>query len=60
VAVAHSILVITWHLLTNDADYNRPRWGLLHPPHRQHPTRRDKLVHDLELMGYTVTVTKAA
>jgi len=21
VAVAHSILVITWHLLTNDADY---------------------------------------
>jgi transposase len=37
IAVAHSILVICWHLLHDDV--RRPRRRLLHPPQHRPPTR---------------------
>ena len=37
VAVGHSILVIAWHLLTDDCDYQRPGWRLLRPARHRSP-----------------------
>lgn len=59
-AVGHSILVIAWHLLTNEANYTDLGGDYFTRHIDNTPHRRDKLVHDLELMGYTVTVNKAA
>ena len=59
-AVAHSILVIAWHLLSNDADYHDLGADYFTRRIDNTPRRRDKLVHELETMGYTVTAVKAA
>ena len=56
VAVAHSIVVSAWHMLTNDVDYHD--LGAHYFDRRYdtaHETRR--LVHRLEALGNTVTLT---
>ncbi len=61
VAVGHSILVIAWHLLDRDVAYQDLGGDFyiqLHARHRQAYTNR--LVHQLENLGYTVDLTQAA
>lgn len=59
VAVGHSILVICWHLLTNDCDYEDlgRDWFA-----RRTDTvkRRDHLIRQLHNLGYGVTLTNLA
>jgi transposase len=58
IAVAHSILVICWHLLTNDHDYTDLGGDYFT---RRNPDRqRDRLIKQLHGLGYTVTLDKAA
>jgi transposase len=58
VAVGHSILVICWHLLTNNCDYNDlgPDWFT----NRGGDRHRDHLVRQLHNLGYRVTLDKVA
>jgi len=58
VAVAHSILVICWHLLTNDCDYNDlgGDWFTRRNTDRQ----RDRLIQQLTGLGYYVSLDKIA
>jgi transposase len=59
VAVAHSILVICWHLLTNDADYDD--LGGDYFTRRTNPDRqRDRAIEQLHGLGYQVTLNKVA
>ena len=59
VAVAHSMLVICWHLLINDADYSD--LGADYFTRRTDPDRqRDRLIKQLNGLGYRVTLDKAA
>jgi transposase len=59
VAVAHSILVICWHLLTERADYQD--LGGDYFTRRTNPDkRRDHLIAQLHNLGYRVTLNKAA
>jgi len=60
VAVGRSILVIIWHLLANpDARYHD--LGLDYVRQRTGPQRRTRAhVHQLEALGYTVTLTPVA
>jgi transposase len=59
VAVGHSILVICWHLLTDDADYQD--LGGDYFTRRASPDRRqDHLIRQLQELGYQVTLTKLA
>jgi transposase len=59
VAVGHSILVIAWHLLTDDADYNDLGGDYFSrgvDPNR----RRTALVKQLQSLGYVVTLKPVA
>ena len=60
VAVARSILVIIWHLLADPAD----RFTDLGPGYYQARTDKDKKIKNhirqIEALGFTVTLTKAA
>jgi transposase len=59
IAVGHSILVICWHLLTNDCDYNDlggDYFTRRHNPDR----RRDHHIQQLQALGYRVTLTNVA
>lgn len=59
VAVGHSILVICWHLLTDDADYDD--LGGDYFARRANPDRhRDRLVEQLQQLGYHVALRQAA
>ena len=59
VAVAHSILVICWHLLTNDCDYDD--LGGDYFTRRNNPDRRrDHLIQQLHALGYRVTLRPVA
>jgi transposase len=58
VAVAHSILVICWHLLTNDCDYTD--LGGDYFTRRNTDRQRDRLIQQLHTLGYRVTLDKAA
>jgi transposase len=58
-AVGHSILVICWHLLTNNCDYTD--LGSDYFKHRADPDRhRDRLVHQLQNLGYAVSLRATA
>jgi transposase len=59
VAVGHSILVIAWHLLSQHADYDDlgHDW-FTRPEDTQRRTTR--LVHQLQQLGYAVTLRPAA
>ena len=59
IAVGHSILVISWHLLTEDCDYDD--LGGDYFQHRTNPDRhRDRLIEQLHSLGYQVTLKKTA
>ena len=58
-AVAHSILVICWHLLTADSDYDD--LGGDYFTRRTNPDRhRDHLIGQLQQLGYCVTLRPVA
>lgn len=58
-AVGHSILVICWHLITNDADYEE--LGGDYFTRRNDPDRhRDRLIEQLHTLGYRVTLERVA
>jgi len=58
-AVGHSILVICWHLLTNNADYDD--LGGDYFVRRGNTARhQDRLVQQLQDLGYQVTLKKVA
>ena len=58
VAVAHSILVISWHLLTHDHDYDD--LGGDYFTRRNTDRQRDRLIKQLHTLGYRVTLEQAA
>jgi transposase len=59
IAVGHSILVISWHLLANDCDYDD--LGGDYFRRRTNPDRqRDHLIEQLHSLGYRVTLDKVA
>lgn len=58
VAVAHSILVISWHLLTHDCDYDD--LGGDYFTRRNTDRQRDRLVNQLHNLGYRVTLEQPA
>jgi transposase len=58
VAVGHSILVICWHLLTNDCDYDDLGGDFF--TRRNVDRQRDRLIAQLQGLGYRVTLDKAA
>jgi len=59
IAVGHSILVICWHLLTEDCDYND--LGGDYFTRRANPDKqRDRLIGQLHDLGYQVTLKKTA
>ena len=59
VAVGHSILVICWHVLTNNCDYQDlgGDWFVRRTDQDKH---RDHLIHQLQDLGYGVNLTKVA
>lgn len=59
VAVGHSILVICWHLLANDCDYD-DLGGDWFTRRTDNVKRRDHLIRQLHDLGYGVTLTKVA
>lgn len=59
VAVGHSILVICWHLLANNCDYN-DLGGDWFTRRTDNDKRRDHLIGQLHDLGYGVTLTKVA
>jgi hypothetical protein len=58
VAVAHSILVICWHLLTHDRDYDD--LGGDYFTRRNTDRQRDRLLKQLHSLGYYATLEKIA
>jgi transposase len=59
VAVGHSILVIAWHLLSNDCDY-QDLGGDWFVRRSDHDRRKTHLVKQLQALGYSVTLQPAA
>jgi transposase len=57
-AVAHSILVICWHLLTHDRDYDD--LGGDYFTRRNTNRQRDRLIGQLQTLGYYVTLDRIA
>lgn len=59
IAVGHSILIICWHLLTNNCDYDDlgRDWFTRRNDTDRH---RDHLIHQLQQLGYGVSLTKTA
>jgi transposase len=57
-AVAHSILVICWHLLRDDADYDD--LGGDYFTRRNTNRQRDRLINQLHNLGYRVTLEQVA
>jgi transposase len=59
VAVGHSILVICWHLLANNADYD-DLGGDYFARRASTARHQDRLVQQLQDLGYRVTLEKVA
>ena len=59
VAVGHSILVISWHLLSRDCDY-QDLGGDWFVRRTDQDKRRDHLITQLHELGYGVNLTKVA
>jgi transposase len=59
-AVGHSILVIVWHLLHNQTNYTDlgADWFIRRTDNNTH--RRDRLISELQGMGYLVSLEKPA
>jgi transposase len=58
-AVGHSILVIAWHLLSNDCDYH-DLGGDWFARRADHDRRKTHLVKQLQALGYSVSLQPAA
>jgi transposase len=58
-AVGHPILVIAWHLLANNCDYQDLGSGHL-TRHNDPEARKQYLVRQLEALGHTVTIQPSA
>jgi transposase len=58
IAVAHSILVICWHLLSADVDYND--LGGDYFTRRNADRQRNRLINQLHNLGYRVTLEQPA
>jgi transposase len=59
IAVGHSILVIAWHLLTNNCDYD-DLGGDYFTRRGDTARHQDRLVQQLQDLGYSVTLRKVA
>jgi len=59
IAVAHSILVICWHLLSTNTDYN-DLGGDYFTRHDNPDRRRDHHIRQLQALGYAITLRPAA
>ena len=59
IAVAHTLIVIIWHVLHDGAPY-RDMGSDYFTGHDNPDARKRRLVHDLQSMGYQVTITPAA
>jgi transposase len=59
IAVAHSILVICWHLLTTNSDYD-DLGGDYFTRHDHPDRRRDHHIRQLQALGYSVTLRPTA
>jgi len=59
-AVGHSILVIAWHLLTNNTDYTDLGGDYFTRRIDNTPRRRQRLITELQQMGYHVTLEHVA
>lgn len=59
VAVGHSILVIAWHLLSTGAGYSDLGGDYFARRVDNNPRRRDRLLNELQGMGYRVTLERA-
>jgi transposase len=59
VAVGHSIFVIVWNLLTNNADY-QDLGGNYFDRRKDPATRQARLIRELEALGLKVTIEPAA
>jgi transposase len=61
VAVAHDLIVITWHVLHDGAEfYDLGPDYFTRPGSPAHSRRKDHLVRELQALGYTIQVTPAA
>lgn len=58
-AVAHTLIVIIWHVLHDLTEYH-DLGGDYFTRHDNRDTTRRRLIHDLETLGYTVQLTPAA
>lgn len=58
-AVGHSILVICWHLLSEDCDYE-DLGGDWFTRRNDSDKRRDHLIRQLQELGYSVSLQKLA
>ena len=59
IAVGHSILVIAWHLLSNDCNYD-DLGGDYFTRRGDSARHQDRLVQQLQALGYQVTLRKVA
>jgi hypothetical protein len=58
-AVAHHLLIVIWHLLHDQTPYHE--MGADYATRPDDPTRRQRhLVHQLQQLGYQVTIQPAA
>jgi transposase len=61
VAIAHDLIVITWHVLHDGVDFHDLGADYFtRPDSPAHSRRKDHLVHELQALGYTVQTTPAA
>ncbi len=59
IAVAHTLIVIIWHVLHDGAPY-RDLGSDYFTRHDNPEARKRRLIHDLQSMGYEVTIAPAA
>lgn len=59
IAVAHTLIVIIWHVLHDEAPY-RDLGSDYFTRHDNPEARKRRLIHDLQSMGYEVTIAPAA
>jgi transposase len=59
IAIAHTLIVIIWHVLNDNADY-RDLGADYFTRYDNPEARKRRLVHDLQAMGYDVTIAPAA
>jgi transposase len=59
IATAHTLIEIIWHVLHDNAEY-RDLGSDYFTRHDNPDTRTQRLIHDLQSLGYEVTITPAA